>query len=96
MLVCTICVLTIPQILRTKFEIEIEKQKKNLTRIVSQKDKSTNDTIHVSVCLFCSSLCISNLGLKNLGIVNTHLVNTHIFSNKIYALENLNFKERVA
>jgi hypothetical protein len=80
MLVLTRCVFTIPQILSTKFEIETEIKKRNLTRIVSQKNKSTNGTIHVVlICLFCFSMCISNLVLKNLEMVNTYLVNTHIF-----------------
>jgi hypothetical protein len=56
-----------------------EIKKRNLTRIVSQKDKSTYDTIHVSICFFYFSMCISNLVLKNLGMVNTHLVNIYIF-----------------
>jgi hypothetical protein len=56
-----------------------ETKKRNLTRIVSQKDKSSNGTIHISICLFCFSMCISNLVLKSLGMVNTSLMNTEIF-----------------
>jgi hypothetical protein len=56
-----------------------ETKKEKLVRIVSQKDKSTNSTIHVSICLFCFSICISNLVLISLGMVNTRLMNTDIF-----------------
>jgi hypothetical protein len=56
-----------------------ETKKRNLTRIVSQKDKSINGTIHISICLFCFSMCILNLVLKSLGMVNTSIINTEIF-----------------
>jgi hypothetical protein len=56
-----------------------ETKKRNLARIVSQKDKSTNGTIHVSICLFYFSMCISNLVIKSLGMLNTRLMNTKIF-----------------
>jgi hypothetical protein len=59
--------------------IHRETKKRNLTRIVSQKDKSTNDTIHVSTCLFYFSMFISNLVLKSLGMVNPCLLSTSIF-----------------
>jgi hypothetical protein len=56
-----------------------ETKKRNLTRIVSQKDKSTNDTIYVSICLFYFSMFISNLVLKSLEMVNPYLLSTSIF-----------------
>jgi hypothetical protein len=94
MLVFTRYVFTISQILRTRFKIDTEKQKKrNLARIVSQKDKSTNSTIHISICLFCFSMCISNLVLKSLEIVNTSLINTNIFFLKKLDTKSFNFKK---
>jgi hypothetical protein len=38
--------------------IHREIKKTNPTWTLSQKDKSTNDTIHISICPFCFSLCI--------------------------------------
>jgi hypothetical protein len=56
-----------------------ETKKRNLARIVSQKNKSTNGTIHVSIYLFCFFMCISNLVLKSLEMANTSLMSIDIF-----------------
>lgn len=57
---------------------EIPMHKKSSKNSV-KKDKSTNGTIYVSICLFCFSVSILNLVLKIWDIVNTRLMNTDIF-----------------
>jgi hypothetical protein len=71
-----------------KFEIDIEQHKKSNMNSVA-KDKSTNDTIHISLYLFFSP-CVLNLVMQILRAVNIHLVCSHNYFFK--KIETCNFK----
>jgi hypothetical protein len=54
------------------------------------------DTIHIEVCLFCFSLCISDLVLKIVGIVEIYVLNTYKKNSTFFVTYNLKFFEIVA
>jgi hypothetical protein len=77
MLVFTRCMFTIPQILRTKFGIETEKQKRESNK--NSVTKKTKVQMTLFMYQFVLFVPLSNLVLKSLGMINTYLMNTRIF-----------------